>query len=277
MATRAEGAVGGSRRTVAAAALALAAVVLFPFLWLLLMSFKSEEDIFASPMTPFVPTLDNYVALWQGGFPRSFANSAIVSLSSTAVAMAVGVPAGYALSRLPRATSDWWSLLILASRMAPPIAFTIPFFLAYRHVGLLDTLAGLILVYLTFNLSLVIWMMRSYFEECPRSLEEAAWLDGASMLQTFTRVVLPLSTPGLAATAILCFIYSWNDFFFALILTRREAQTAPVAVVNFMNLEGWDWGRIAAGGTLVMLPVLVFSIVVRKFLVQGMTAGAVKG
>ena len=187
MATRAEGAVGGSRRTVAAAALALAAVVLFPFLWLLLMSFKSEEDIFASPMTPFVPTLDNYVALWQGGFPRSFANSAIVSLSSTAVAMAVGVPAGYALSRLPRATSDWWSLLILASRMAPPIAFTIPFFLAYRHVGLLDTLAGLILVYLTFNLSLVIWMMRSYFEECPRSLEEAAWLDGASMLQTFTR------------------------------------------------------------------------------------------
>jgi multiple sugar transport system permease protein len=161
--------------------------------------------------------------------------------------------------------------------MAPPIAFTIPYFLVYRHLDLLDTLTGLIIIYLTFNISLVVWLMRSFFDATPRSLEEAAWIDGATLWQGFIRIILPLSGPGLAATAILCFLYSWNDFFFALILTRTEAMTAPVAVVNFMNYEGWEWGKIAAGGTMVMLPVLIFSILVRKFLIQGMTAGAIKG
>ena len=152
--------------------------------------------------------------------------------------------------------------------MAPPIAFTIPYFLVYRYLELLDTLTGLIVIYLTFNLSLVIWMMRPFYDQLPRSLEEAAWIDGATMWQGFTRIILPLSGPGLAATAILCFLFAWNDFFFALILTRTEAMTAPVAVVNFMNYEGWEWGRIAAGGTMIMLPVLVFSFVVRRYLVQ---------
>ena len=161
--------------------------------------------------------------------------------------------------------------------MAPPIAFTIPFFLIYRHLELTDTLTGLIIIYLTFNLSLVIWMMRTFFEGVPKSLEEAAWIDGATLWQGFTKIILPMSGPGLAATAILCFLYSWNDFFFALILTRTEATTAPVAVVNFLNYEGWEWGKIAAGGTMVMMPVLVFSIVVRRFLISGMSAGAVKG
>jgi multiple sugar transport system permease protein len=130
---------------------------------------------------------------------------------------------------------------------------------------------------MTFNLSLVIWMMRPFFDQLPRALEEAAWIDGATTAQGFVRIILPLSAPGLAATAILCFLFAWNDFFFALILTRTEAMTAPVAVVNFMNYEGWEWGRIAAGGTMVMLPVLVFSLLVRKYLVHGLTGGAVKG
>jgi ABC-type sulfate transport system permease component len=141
-------------------------------------------------------------------------------------------------------------------------------FLAYRWLGLLDTKLGLILIYLTFNISLVVWLMRSFFDACPRSLEEAAWVDGASLWQGFVSIMLPISGPGVAATAILCFLYSWNDFFFALILTRNHAMTAPVAVVNFMNYKGWEWGKIAAGGAMVMLPVLVFSIVVRKFLIQ---------
>jgi len=119
--------------------------------------------------------------------------------------------------------------------------------------------------------------MRSFFDATPRLLEEAAWIDGATLRQSFMRIVLPLSAPGLAATAILCFLYAWNDFFFALILTRTAAMTAPVAVVNFMNYEGWEWGKIAAGGTLVMLPVLVFSFLMRNFLVRGLTAGALKG
>jgi multiple sugar transport system permease protein len=204
-------------------------------------------------------------------------NSAVVSVSSTLLALLVGVPGAYALSRISIRHEKPLSLLILASRMAPPIAFTIPYFLAYRWMGLLDTRVGLILIYLTFNISLVVWLMRSFFDACPRSLEEAAWVDGATLWQGFTRIMLPISGPGLAATAILCFLYSWNDFFFALILTRNQAMTAPVAVVNFMNYEGWEWGKIAAGGTMVMLPVLVFSVVVRKYLISGMTAGAVKG
>lgn len=119
--------------------------------------------------------------------------------------------------------------------------------------------------------------MRSFFENTPRALEEAAWIDGAGFWQGLVRIVSPTALPGLAATAILCFVFSWNDFFFALILTRSGAMTAPVAVVNFMNYEGWEWGRIAAGGTMVMLPVLLFSLIVRRFLISGLTAGAVKG
>ena len=258
--------------------LALVLIILFPFLWLLMMSFKTDSDIFAwPPVLFFTATLDHYLALWQGNFPKSFANSAIASIVSTVLAMLAGVPGAYALSRTAMRSEKSLSLLILSSRMAPPIAFTIPYFLVYRHLDLLDTLTGLIIIYLTFNISLVVWLMRSFFDATPRSLEEAAWIDGATLWQGFTRIILPLSGPGLAATAILCFLYSWNDFFFALILTRTEAMTAPVAVVNFMNYEGWEWGKIAAGGTMVMLPVLIFSILVRKFLIQGMTAGAIKG
>jgi multiple sugar transport system permease protein len=257
--------------------LVLVALVLAPFLWLLRMSFETTPDIFAfPPKLWFSPTVANYAALWHGDFPHSFANSAVVSITSTAVSMVVGVPAAYALARM-QTRSDMLSLWVIASRLAPPTAFAIPYFLAYRDLHLLDTRLGLIIIYLTFNLSLVIWLMRSFFENTPRALEEAAWIDGASYYQAMLRVVLPTAAPGLAATAILCFVFSWNDFFFALILTRSQAMTAPVAVVNFMNYAGWEWGRIAAGGTLVMLPVLVFSLAVRRFLISGLTAGAVKG
>ena len=266
------------RRALYALVIVLVVMVMAPFLWLVAMSFKTDQDIFAfPPKLLFTPTLDNYAALWDTQFRKSFINSAIVSVSSTLLALLFGVPGAYALSRMAMRSEKPLSLLILASRMAPPIAFTIPYFLVYRHLELLDTLTGLIIIYLTFNLSLVVWLMRSFFDACPRSLEEAAWIDGATLWQGLTKIILPISGPGLAATAILCFLYSWNDFFFALILTRTQAMTAPVAVVNFMNYEGWEWGKIAAGGAMVMLPVLVFSIAVRKFLIQGMTAGAVKG
>jgi multiple sugar transport system permease protein len=258
--------------------LVLALVVLAPFLWLLQMSVKPLEDNFAfPPKLTFAPTTEHYRGLWNTVFKTSFVNSGVVAVVSTALAMVIGVPGAYALSRARSPGAGRIDLWILASRMAPPIAFTIPYFLVYRHLGLLDTRTGLVLIYLTFNLSLVVWLMRSFFDATPRALEEAAWIDGAGLRQAFVRVVLPVSAPGLAATAILCFLYAWNDFFFALILTRTEAMTAPVAVVNFMNYEGWEWGKIAAGGTLVMLPVLLFSLVVRRFLVRGLTAGAIKG
>jgi multiple sugar transport system permease protein len=253
-------------------------ILLLPFLWLLQMSFKTNDQILQiPPPLIFKPTLANYVALWQSAFSDSFLNSLFSASFSTAFSLLLGVPAAYALSKSATRGKRALSFGILATRMAPPIAFTIPFFLFYRWIGLLDTVTGLVLVYTSFNLPLVIWMMQPFFETVPASLEEAALVDGAPTHIVFLKIVLPIVAPGIAAAAILCFLYAWNDFFFALILTRTSARTAPVAVVNFMNYEGWEWGKIAAGGSLVMAPVLVFSLAVRRYLVSGLTAGAVKG
>lgn len=261
------------------AAMVLALIVLLlPFLWLLQMSFKSNDLIlqFPPPLI-FTPTLENYTSLWQSAFSSSFVNSLLSASFSTGLALLFGVPAAYALSKWAGRGKRALSFAILVTRMAPPIAFTIPFFLFYRWIGLLDTVTGLVLIYTSFNLPLVIWMMQPFFETVPASLEEAALVDGAPIRTVFLKIVLPMVAPGIAATAILCFLYAWNDFFFALILTRTNARTAPVAVVNFMNYEGWEWGKIAAGGSLVMAPVLIFSLAVRRYLVSGLTAGAVKG
>jgi multiple sugar transport system permease protein len=261
------------------AAIVLALIVLLlPFLWLLQMSFKSNDLIlqFPPPLI-FTPTLENYTSLWQSAFSSSFVNSLLSASFSTALALLLGVPAAYALSKWAGRGKRGLSFAILVTRMAPPIAFTIPFFLFYRWIGLLDTVTGLVMIYTSFNLPLVIWMMQPFFETVPVSLEEAALVDGAPIRTVFLKIVLPMVAPGIAATAILCFLYAWNDFFFALILTRTNARTAPVAVVNFMNYEGWEWGKIAAGGSLVMAPVLIFSLAVRRYLVSGLTAGAVKG
>jgi multiple sugar transport system permease protein len=257
------------------AAVLLLLVVLFPALWMLQLSLRDGGDIFDLSLV-FTPTLDNYRTLWTGLFPGSFGNSVVVSLAATALSLLLGVPAAYALSRCRFRARRSIALWILATRMAPPVAFTIPFFLAYRFLGLIDSLTGLVVIYLTFNLALVVWMMRNFFDGVPRALEEAAWIDGCGVWSGFRLIALPLAAPGLAATGVLCFILSWNDFFYALILTRTKAMTAPVAIVNFMQYEGWEWGKIAAGGTLVMLPVVAFSIFVRRYLVRGLTAGGVK-
>src|SRR6266404_88816 len=241
------------------------------------MSLKVEAEAFRMPpRLLFMPTLENYRALFEGKFARSFGNSTVVSIATTLLSMLLGVPAAYALSRAGFRTERGIALWILTTRMAPPIAFAIPFFLAYRYAGLIDTLTGLVVIYLTFNLSLVIWMMRTFFDGLPRSLEEAALIDGASPTQAWLWVTMPLAGPGLAATAILCFLFAWNDFFYALVLTRSKAMTAPVAIVNFMNYEGWEWGKIGAGGTMIMLPVVIFAVLVRRYLLRGLVTGAFK-
>ena len=257
------------------AAALLLVIVLFPFLWMVQMALRPLDDIFGEAVL-FWPTLENFRALWTGGFPKSFLNSVAVSTLATVLSMVIGVPAAYALSRWRFKARHQVALWILVTRMAPPIAFTIPFFLAFRWLGLLDTVFGLALVYLTFNLALVVWMMQTFFAAVPEALEEAAYIDGCGIWQAFWRVTLPLTAPGLAATAVICFIFSWNDFFYALVLTRTEAMTAPVAIVNFLQYEGWEWGKIAAGGTAVMLPVVIFTLLVRTYLVQGLTTGGLK-
>lgn len=250
-------------------------VLMFPFLWLVHLAFKPAAELFDDALL-FTPTLDGFRSLLQGNFLKSFWNSLAVSTLSTALSLLIGVPAAYALTRWRFRGRNSVALWILVTRMAPPIAFTIPFFLAFRWLGLQDTILGLALVYLTFNLAIVIWLMQTFFEAVPPALEEAAYIDGCGVWQAFWRITLPLSAPGLAATAVLCFIFSWNDFFYALILTRTQALTAPVAIVNFLQYEGWEWTKIAAAGTLVMLPVVIFTVLVRRYLVRGLTAGGVK-
>lgn len=256
--------------------LALLLLVLFPFFWIIQLSFRAKADIFDSAIL-FAPTLENYRALWQGNFALSFVNSVVSATSATALAMIVGVPAAFALSRASFRGAHRIGLWILVTRMAPPVAFTIPLFIVFRYLELHDTRTGLVIVYLTFSLAFVIWMMKPFFDAVPRELEEAAAIDGCGTWKTFLTITLPLTGPGLAATAVLCFIGAWNDFFFALILTRTHASTAPVAIVGFMQYVGWEWGRMAAAGTLVMMPVVLFSIVVRKYLVHGLAAGSIKG
>jgi multiple sugar transport system permease protein len=263
------------RLAVPVAAVILLLVTLAPLLWMVQLSFHPSNDVLTVSLV-FHPTFENYRALWSGTFPASFVHSLLTSSGSTFLALLIGTPAAYSLSRWRFRARRRVALWILVTRMAPPIAFTIPFFLAYRYLHLFDTVTGLVIIYLTFNLPLVVWTMTTFFESVPQSLEEAAWTDGCSIWQAFLRITVPLSVPGLAATTILCFILSWNDFFFALILTRTKAMTAPVAIVNFMQYEGWEWGKIAAAGTLVMLPVIVFTMIVRSYLVHGVMTGGLK-
>jgi len=272
-----------SRRRLGRAAVALAlcaylVVTLFPFYWTVQVALKTTVDAFKVPTDwIFVPTLGNFAELpGSTNFMRFFANSLVVSVITVAVSLLLAVPAAYGFSRGSFARKEAFFNVVLITRMMPGMAFIIPFFLPYRQIGLMDSILGLVVIYMTMNLSLVLWSMRNFFDAVPRELEEAAFIDGASVLQAFRQVVLPVSAPGLAATAVLCFIMSWNEFFFALILTRREAVTAPVGIMSFMRYEATDFGLIATTAIIIALPVVLFSYVVRRYLVAGIMTGAVK-
>jgi len=274
----------GSRRLLNRAAVYVAAVVwllitLYPFLWLLLLSLKTHLQAFAMPpVWVFWPTGYNYVDLFVNtDFLRFFGNSIVVAVGTVALSLVLGAPAAYAFARADFRLGRLAFLWILVIRMAPGMCYIIPFFVVYKSLSLLDTQLGLIILYTVFNLALAIWSMHTFFREIPESLEEAARVDDATTLQVFARIVLPLSGPGLAATAILYFLFSWSEFLFALVITRNLARTAPLAIMNFMAYEGAEWGRIASGAVFILIPVLLFSVLVRHYLVKGLLAGAVKG
>ncbi len=252
---------------------------LLPLLWLVQLSLKtSGEAISGRSGFFFTPTLQNYTDLLRAtDFPRFLVNSLLIGLGTTVLSLLLGVPAAYAFSRWTFRGSGLMMLWVLAVRMVPGLAYIIPVFVIYQRLGLLDTRLGLILIYTVFNLALVVWSMQAFFDEVPRSLEESAYVDGASILRGFLQIVLPLSAPGLVATAVLCFLFSWNEFLLALVLSRFEARTAPVGITNFMAYEGIEWGRVAAGSVFVLIPVLLFTAVMRKYLVRGLLGGALKG
>lgn len=266
--------------SVYAALAALTVAFLFPLVWVLGLSLKTRIQVFADPpLFLWSPTLENYEAvLNRSDFLRAFVNSLVTSSGAVTLSLCVGVPAAYAIARFPFRGRSFLFFGLLAMRMLPPIAVLVPMYILFSKLGLTTTRFSVILAYTTFSLPLVVWIMRGFFEDLPRELEESAWVDGASRKTAFTHVVLPLIRPGLVAASILCLQLAWNDFLFAAVLTNNNSRTLPVLMAAFTGGDsGTDWGGMTASGVLVILPVIIFSFAAQRHLVAGLSSGAVKG
>jgi multiple sugar transport system permease protein len=255
-----------------------AAIVLFPIFWMATMMVKPNEAMFARPTVwLFTPTLDHFSYAIAQGFHWNLLTSFVLCLVSTALVVIIGTPAAYAFARFEMKLKDDLFLFILGTRMAPPVCLVIPFYFIFAKVGLLDTFLGLTLAYMTFNLSFYIWVLRSFCRDLPVELEEAATLEGWSRLQVFRRVVFPLLRNGIVATAVLCFIFAWNEFLFAFMLGGKAVQTLPVSIPKLITSQGVRWGEMAVVGMTALLPVLAVVFVLQRHIVRGLTLGAVKG
>ena len=250
----------------------------FPVYWMVATAFKIRIDTIDPSKWFFTPTLENFrIVLEKRNFFSYFGNSIVTVVATTAVSMLLAVPAAYGFARFHFPKKRDLGFAVLSLRMIPAVCVIIPFFLIGRFTGLLDTGVLLVVVYLSFNIPFAIWMMRGFIEDIPIELEEAAWVDGAGRIGTFLKIVLPLVRPGLAATAIFVVIQSWNEFALALFLTSFQARTLPTMATMFFSVTGIVWGEMAAVGVLTTLPVLVFSLIIQKHLVRGLTFGAIKG
>lgn len=253
-------------------------ITLLPMLWLIITSFKQQVDIFTYPPRFVFPwTLAHYqTVISESRFPAYVVNSIIVAVLATGASLTLGALAAYSLARFRSPIKQPFLFGVLLLRIVPPMALIVPFFLMLRAVGLFDSVFGLALIYLSFNLPLTIWLLTTYFAEVPASVEEAALIDGCSRLQALWYVVLPMTAPGLVAASIINVIFCWNEFPFALMLTARTARTAPVSITEWLVERGLLWGELAAAGTLIILPVIIFAFFVQRYLIQGLTMGAVK-
>jgi multiple sugar transport system permease protein len=251
-----------------------------PVVWLILSSLMRQDALTATPpdfsLAAF--TTDNYLQVLNSAVAlgRGFANSLIVAFSTTLIALALGAPAAYALARLRLPGSGPILLLVLATQMFPGIVIAIPLFIVMSRLGLIDSRTGLIITYLSFNLPIVIWILRGFFLAIPPSLEKAAAVDGASVFQVFRLIVLPISLPPLFATAVFSFIEAWNEFFFALILTRQNAQTVPLVISQFAGQYQTVFGQMMAASTMAVAPVIILAVIFRKYLMKGFTEGMTK-
>jgi multiple sugar transport system permease protein len=302
----------GRTKNVAAAIVIFYAFMTFlPLGWIVLTGFKTQEDAIAyPPKVLFKPSLEGYVDLltvrsrqapefmkalppattWYDRLARErnmviagpskfvprYVNSLIIGFGSTFLAVFLGTLAAYAFSRFKVPLADDLLFFILSTRMMPPIAVAIPIYLMYRQLNLTDTHAGMILLYTAVNVSLAVWLLKGFIDEIPREYEEAAMVDGYTRFQAFVKVVLPQAMTGIAATAIFCLIFSWNEYAFALLLTSGNAQTMPPFIPFIIGEGGQDWPAVAAGTTLFFIPILFFTVLLRKHLLRGITFGAVR-
>lgn len=294
-----------------AAVIGYALVTMIPLFWIFATGFKTPPDAIAyPPKVVFEPSMEGYVNLFTSRtrqtpeymaslpeattwydklvrkrrmvitgpsrFGERYFNSLIIGFGSTFLAIFLGTLAAYAFSRFKVALKDDLMFFILSTRMMPPIAVAIPIYLMFRKVGLNDTHLGMILLYTGVNISLAVWLLKGFIDEIPREYEEAAMIDGYTRIQAFRKVVLPQAVTGIAATAIFCLIFSWNEYAFALLLTSGEAQTAPPFIPIIIGEGGLDWPAVAAGTTLFLFPIVIFTILLRRHLLRGITFGAVR-
>ncbi|HEX5850199.1 MAG TPA: carbohydrate ABC transporter permease [Rubrobacter sp.] len=253
---------------------------LVPVLWMLISSFKSLGDVLSpTPLLMFEPTLANYISLVSGGnnVLTYFRSSLLASGISTIIATSLGCLAGYGLARSNFRAKKHLAFWIISTRMAPIAAVILPLFIGFTFLHLINTVWGLVVAYLSFNLPFAIWIMNAFFEDLPPGIEEAARVDGASNFQTFWRIALPMTAPGIVTTAILCLVFSWNDYAFAVTFAGPGSQTLPVAASQLITQTGVDWGQLTAIGTVVALPMVLVGLAVRRYLVRGLTLGAVTG
>ena len=300
-----------SRTVAGVVVIVYALMALVPLAWIFLTSIKTPPDsISYPPKVIFDPSLEGYCNLFTtrsrqtpeylqtleppsgvcekiardrnmvivgpSNYAPRFLNSLIIAFGSTALSVLLGTAAAYGFSRFKVPLKDDLLFFILSTRMMPPIAVAIPIFLMYRELGLSDTKLGMILLYTAVNVSLAVWLLKGFIDEIPREYEDAAMIDGYTRLQAFFRVVLPQATTGIVATAIFCLIFAWNEYAFAVLLTSVEAQTAPPFIPTIIGEGGQDWPAVAAGTTLFLVPILVFTVLLRKQLLRGITFGAVR-
>jgi multiple sugar transport system permease protein len=272
---------------------AYALITLIPLLWIVATGFKTPADAISyPPKVLFEPTIEGYVNLFTTRTrvtqeqldalppPANFAEAIVrqygMGFGSTFLSIFLGTLAAYAFSRFRIPLKDDLLFFILSTRMMPPIAVAIPIFLMFRSLGLSDTHLGMILLYTAVNISLAVWLLKGFIDEIPREYEEAALIDGYTRFQAFYKVVLPQAATGIASTAIFCLIFAWNEYAFAVLLTSGTAQTAPPFIPTIIGVGGQDWPAVAAGATLFLIPVVVFTILLRKHLLRGITFGAVR-
>ena len=266
-----------ARALMSVALILLCAYVLFPFLWMISVSFRQKADIFDPGNLVASFTTVNYEKIYSAGITRLFANSAIIAALSTVVSLILGSLAAYGFARFDWKKREGRAFWVLSQRFLPPMAVIVPYYMLAALMRVLDTHLLLIICYTTFNLPFAMWMMRGFIEELPRELEEAAMVDGCTRAGTIRRIILPLSLPGMTATAIFCVINAWNEFVFANFLTSIQAKTVPTSVMTYLSVSGVQWGEMAATGVLAVLPLPFFAILVQRYMIRGLTFGSVKG
>ena len=258
------------------AVIAIALIVLFPFMWMLLSSFKTQLDIIAwPPKLVFTPTLRNYEKVFgEQDFLKYFVNSTVVGVAAVGLSLLLGLPAAYSIARFKQ---QRLAVFILLARLMPGISFLMPWYIVFSRLGLMDSYIALILSHMLIALPIVVWIMSSYFATIPPDLEESAMVDGATRQYAFWKIILPLSAPGIITASTLSFIFSWNNFMFSQVLSMEKTKTLPIAVYNFLSYAEVDWGGVMAAAVAIMAPAIVLTMVFQKYVVKGLTMGAVKG